>query len=155
MLMPSSCAARGEANATGWPARRISPELGGNAPARMFMNVDLPAPLAPTTDRTSPAAASKSTSSRTTRPGNCFDSARVSTSSLGRLAGKFTLQVHFASSLRHEFLRKRARPPIVGALRIIKLRGVIGRQVFRRHHARPRQLLALQDGQRLELRGAS
>ena len=49
MLMPASRAARGDANAHRLRRRGVSrPELGGKTPARMFMNVDLPAPLAPT-----------------------------------------------------------------------------------------------------------
>src|SRR5215471_6151078 len=53
--MPLSLAARGLANTTGLPSIRIVPAVGGCTPASVLISVDLPAPLSPSRQSTSPA----------------------------------------------------------------------------------------------------
>src|SRR5487761_2285263 len=55
----------------------ISPESACSAPARIFINVDLPAPFSPTRASTSPACNSRSTPSSARTPGNDFPMARI------------------------------------------------------------------------------
>ena len=47
-------------------------------PARIFMNVDLPAPFSPTTANTSPALKRKETLSNACTPGKCLRTSRTS-----------------------------------------------------------------------------
>src|SRR5919198_503138 len=81
--MPASRASRGEWNSTGRPWREISPSSGRYSPVRMFESVLLPAPFSPSSACTSPSAASKSTRSFATTPGNRFVIPRRATA--GRL----------------------------------------------------------------------
>src|SRR5471032_903257 len=60
--MPSACESAGLAMWTTSPAMRISPRSIGYAPASIFISVDLPAPLWPSTATTSPASSARSTS---------------------------------------------------------------------------------------------
>src|SRR4051812_35802854 len=60
--MPSFAASLGPWMVTGWPSKTSSPESIGWMPAMHLISVDLPAPLSPTSARTSPACTSRSTS---------------------------------------------------------------------------------------------
>ena len=53
--MPSASASRGEEKVRFSPSTTKSPLVWACAPARILMNVDLPAPLSPSTQVTSPA----------------------------------------------------------------------------------------------------
>jgi hypothetical protein len=53
--MPIWRASRGDSNLTGLPSKYSDPSLGLYSPERIFISVDLPAPLSPTTPRASPA----------------------------------------------------------------------------------------------------
>src|SRR5947208_13336568 len=67
---------------------KISPASGRYRPVRTFESVDLPAPFSPSSACTSPSAASKSTWSFATTPGNRFVIPRSSTAaSIGREEG--------------------------------------------------------------------
>src|SRR5579859_2617236 len=55
--MPAARASRGPASVTGTPSISTAPESGGNTPDRILISVDLPAPLSPRTQVTSPAFA--------------------------------------------------------------------------------------------------
>ena len=54
--MPALRASRGDVKCTGVPYIVYSPELGWCTPDRILMNVDLPAPLSPSTQVTLPAS---------------------------------------------------------------------------------------------------
>src|SRR5215472_5231575 len=88
MQIPASSASRGEAKATGTPESRISPSSGRYRPVRMFESVDLPAPFSPRSAWTSPSAASKSTWSLATTPGNRFVIPRRVTAAAMGTAGR-------------------------------------------------------------------
>src|SRR5215218_2298852 len=79
MKIPASSASRGEPKWTGRPNSEISPASGRYSPVRMFESVLLPAPFSPSSACTSPAAASKSTPSFATTPGNDFEIPRIET----------------------------------------------------------------------------
>src|SRR4051812_47195003 len=53
--MPWSSESRGEPNFTSWPSTFNVPEVCGCSPEMILMRVDLPAPLSPSTQATSPA----------------------------------------------------------------------------------------------------
>ena len=53
--MPWSSESRGEPNFTSWPSTFNVPEVCGCNPEMILMRVDLPAPLSPSTQATSPA----------------------------------------------------------------------------------------------------
>ena len=55
VAMPLASASRGESNETSSPFMRIVPSVCWCTPERILMNVDLPAPLSPSTHVTSPA----------------------------------------------------------------------------------------------------
>src|SRR5919204_1974397 len=86
IAMPASSASRGEWNSTGSPKSTISPSSGRYRPVRMFESVVLPAPFPPSRACPSPAAASKSTRSFATTPGNRFVIPRSATA--GPTAGE-------------------------------------------------------------------
>src|SRR5271166_2657944 len=52
--MPRSSALLGESKRTGWPSTQYSPLEGRCTPARILISVDLPAPLSPSRQCTSP-----------------------------------------------------------------------------------------------------
>src|SRR5262249_18114356 len=83
--MPRSKACRGEANATGAPSIRYSPRLGRCTPARILMSVDLPAPLSPSRQWTSPTCTVKFTSCSATTVPKDFDTPL--SSMIGCMAG--------------------------------------------------------------------
>ena len=56
VAMPALRASRGVVKCTGEPYIVYSPELGWCTPERILMNVDLPAPLSPSTQVTLPAS---------------------------------------------------------------------------------------------------
>ncbi len=58
---------------TGWPLKTSSPSLGRNRPERIFISVDLPAPLSPTTPSTSPCPTWKFTSRSAVMAPKYFD----------------------------------------------------------------------------------
>src|SRR4051812_13772156 len=62
--MPRFSAFLGEVNVTSAPSRRISPSSGRCTPDRILMSVDLPAPLSPSRQCTSPGATATETSRR-------------------------------------------------------------------------------------------
>src|SRR3954469_6853653 len=62
------------------PLTRISPSVGATTPDTHLINVDLPAPLGPSRQCTSPARTSKSTPLRAFTPGYCFVIPRTSSS---------------------------------------------------------------------------
>src|ERR1041384_6971679 len=62
--MPRSSASRGESRGTGVPSTRYVPALGGWTPARILISVDLPAPLSPSRQWTSPRRSRRLTSWR-------------------------------------------------------------------------------------------
>ena len=67
--MPWSRASRGVRKPTSAPSRKNCPEVGWCTPAMILMSVDLPAPLSPTRQVTSPArAVREAPSSATTLP---------------------------------------------------------------------------------------
>src|SRR5438270_3675361 len=83
MKIRASSASRGEWNCIGLPSRRISPASGRYRPVRMFESVLLPAPFSPSSECTSPAAASKSTLSFASTPGKRFVIPRIETAEDG------------------------------------------------------------------------
>ena len=62
MRMPRRCASpvSYRANGNGSPSKAMPPRVGGTAPLRMRISVDLPAPLRPTRPITSPGIATRS-----------------------------------------------------------------------------------------------
>ena len=64
VAIPLARASRGESKSTGSPSNRYSPSLGLCTPARVLMRVDLPAPLSPSRQVTSPARTNIDTSWR-------------------------------------------------------------------------------------------
>src|SRR5689334_1707167 len=64
VAMPRSSASGGESKATGAPSTRYVPALGGCTPARILISVDLPAPLSPSRQWTSPRRSWRLTSWR-------------------------------------------------------------------------------------------
>src|ERR1041384_2433463 len=62
--MPRSSASRGESTETGVQSTRCVPALGGGTPARILISVDLPAPLSPSRQWTSPRRSRRLTSWR-------------------------------------------------------------------------------------------
>src|SRR2546421_13079967 len=81
--MPASSASRGAWKCTCRPSTNISPSSGRYRPVRMFESVLFPAPFSPSKACTSPAAASKSTPSFATTPGNRFVIPRIETAGTG------------------------------------------------------------------------
>ncbi len=78
VAMPRSSASRGDENWTGWPSMSIAPRSGWKTPDRILMSVDLPAPLSPRRQLTSPARTDSETVSRAmTRP-KSLDTSRAS-----------------------------------------------------------------------------
>ena len=61
---PSDAIFTGEVPVTSRPSRRTFPPLGGVSPVMARSSVDLPAPLVPSTARTSPSSTSMLTSKR-------------------------------------------------------------------------------------------
>src|ERR1041384_5311718 len=70
--MPRSSASRGESNTTGAPSTRYVPRVGWCTPARILISVDLPAPLSPSRQWTSPRTRRRSTSASATTLPNDF-----------------------------------------------------------------------------------
>src|SRR5450631_51933 len=68
--MPWLAASRTEGNVIGLPSSKSRPDVGCSTPARIFINVDLPAPFSPTSTLTAPLRTSKLALSSATVPGN-------------------------------------------------------------------------------------
>src|SRR6266404_4668424 len=136
MLTPAARASAGVANIAGAPSRKISPDDAGRAPARMFISVDLPAPLAPQTAWTSPLVAVKSTWSSARTPGNRRVSPRVSRSGMA------------PALLRQERGWQRGGEPVVRTVGLGEFGGGGGVEIDRRHDDRGRRRLPLEDRDR-------
>src|SRR5579863_2845669 len=80
MPMPSRSASCGDAIVTSRPSIAIVPASARCAPARIFINVDFPAPFSPTSANTSPERRSSETSFSARTPGNDFPMPRISSS---------------------------------------------------------------------------
>ena len=78
MAMPRSLACRGLVKRTGSPATSDSPASGGNTPARMFINVDFPAPFSPSRAVSRPRRSVRPTPSNAFTPGKDLESPRAS-----------------------------------------------------------------------------
>ena len=101
VAIPLARASRGESNSTGSPSNRYSPSLGLCTPERVLMSVDLPAPLSPSRQVTSPARTNIDTSWRaitdpkyletflTSRIGGPVGRALVDRRGLGHLGHRF------------------------------------------------------------------
>src|SRR5215204_2124524 len=76
-------AADGTPATTGSPSIMTVPSVGATTPEMHLMSVDLPAPLGPTMQCTSPGMTSKSTPSRARTPGYCLTTPRTSSTGVG------------------------------------------------------------------------
>src|SRR4051812_35521753 len=77
--MPRAKASRGEENTVGSPSTAIVPSSGRSRPESILIRVDLPAPLSPSRQTTSPALTLIDTSARATTGPKYFDTERAST----------------------------------------------------------------------------
>src|SRR3990170_2603480 len=75
---PASSASRGEPKRTVLPSTARVPPSGSNTPDRILIRVDLPAPLSPSRQTTSPALTASETSSRATTAPKYFETLRAS-----------------------------------------------------------------------------
>ena len=81
--MPAAKASRGEAKTTGRPSTAMLPSSGRSRPDSILIRVDLPAPLSPSRQTTSPGATlSETFSSAMTEP-KYFETARASMIGVG------------------------------------------------------------------------
>src|SRR5947199_5503521 len=78
--MPWSSESRGEENFTGWPSTLRVPEVCGCSPEMILMRVDLPAPLSPSTQATSPARTVRLMPSSATMGPKALPTSSISTS---------------------------------------------------------------------------
>src|SRR3954447_4731186 len=85
--MPSRAESFGPWIVTGFPSKNTSPLSNGWIPATDLMRVDLPAPLSPTSDITSPSRTSKSTSVSACTDPNDFDTPRSSSVGAAAIRG--------------------------------------------------------------------
>src|SRR5918999_5038940 len=78
--MPASSDSRGEENLRSWPSTRRVPSVCPCNPEMILMRVDLPAPLSPSTQATSPALTVRLMSSRATMGPKALPTPSISTS---------------------------------------------------------------------------
>ena len=82
VAIPRSLASRGELNVVGSPSTSSSPSLCWCTPLRILMNVDLPAPLSPSTQVTSPGPTDTLMSFRATTLPKYFETSRTSSNAV-------------------------------------------------------------------------
>src|SRR5450432_3847931 len=98
--MPRAKASRGERNTTASPSTAIVPSSGRSSPDRILISVDLPAPLSPRRQTTSPGLTSRLTSRIAITLPKYFDTARASMTG-GRLlpSGTGSIPLHVAAGV--------------------------------------------------------